>query len=442
MRFATVLFSALLATSTARAADAKAERPVLSLSGANLRPLPLAIAAPLLTGPAASRPAARELDETLNQDLGVSGLFDLLDRKSFLADAGEGVLVRDIKFSRWQDVGAEGLVKVVITGTDPIAAELHLFNAVVGKEDLKKRYTGSSAEVRLLAHKIADDLFQFYTREPGPFQTRLAFVRKVKGIKQIFVSDWDGQNARPVTTASLNLLPAWSPDGQRLAHTSYQSGMPELWLTDLRGGKPSLLFHRYSALVTGACFSQDGKRVTFSMSEDDGNSHIWVVDARGENARRLTDGFGINSSPTFSPDGKQIAFVSNRAGNPQLYVIPADGGAPRRITFQGNYNQEPDWSPRADGQIAFTARDERLKFDVFLVNPESGEITRLTQDDGNNESPSHSPDGHQLTFVSTRQPGANRKLMVMDVDGNNQRRISLDSGEYETPAWGPRLGYR
>ena len=142
---------------------------------------------------AASREAGKAIDETLAQDLTVSGLFELLNRKSFLADEKEGVLTADIKFARWQDVGAEGLIKVVVAGGDPVTAELHLFNTVLGKEELKKRYSAPAAQARRLAHQFADDVFTFYTHEPSVFGTQLAFVRKVSGSKQVFLADWDGE---------------------------------------------------------------------------------------------------------------------------------------------------------------------------------------------------------------------------------------------------------
>src|SRR5690606_12564842 len=130
--------------------------------------------------------------------------------------------------------------------------------------------------------------------------------------------------------------------------------------------------------------------------------------------------WGQDVSATWSPDGRRIAFVSSRSGQPHIYVMNADGSSPRRLTFQGNYNQEPSWSPRADGHIAFTARDEKLNYDIFRVDPDSGEITRLAQDEGTrNESPSFSPDGQHIVFTSNRGPGSGRKLYVMDVDGRN-----------------------
>ncbi|MGI5865187.1 MAG: Tol-Pal system beta propeller repeat protein TolB, partial [Myxococcales bacterium] len=412
----------------------KVERPVLTLSGANFRPLPLAIAQPLYPDAAASRAAGKEIDETLAQDLTVSGLFELLNRKSFLADEKEGVLSADIKFARWQDVGAEGLIKVVVAGSDPLTAEFHLYNTVLGKEELKKRYSGPASEARRLAHQFADDVFTFYTREPAVFGTQLAFVRKVGGSKQVFLADWDGRNARQLTSGAMNLLPSWTANGRSVAFTSYRTGSPAIVVLDLATKQTTTIFKRPSALVTGASFSRDGKKVVFSMSQDDGNSHLWIADADGENPRRLTDGFGINSSPSFSPDGKQIAYVSNRSGNPQIYVIPASGGEPKRITFQGNYNQTPDWSPRGD-LIAFTARDERNVFDIFTVDPVTLKITRLTQDQGNNEEPSFSPNGRLIAFTSTRTGRSH--LYVMSADGNFQRQMSFGNEDAYTPAWGP-----
>jgi TolB protein len=434
MRFAIAALAALVALTGSAFAQQKVERPVLSLSGANFRPFPMAVAPVLFAGPAASRDAGKEIDETLAQDLTVSGLYELLDRKSFLADATEGVLPAEIKFGRWQDVGAEGLIKIVVSGSDPVTAEFHLYNTVLGREELMQRYSGPASEARKLAHRFADDLFTFYTREPGAFRTRLAFVRKVKGIKQVYVSDWDGRNARPLTSASMNLLPSWEPTGGGIVFTSYKTGSPGLFVYDLASSKMEMIFKRTSTLVTGASFSADGKKVVFSMSQEDGNSHLWIADANGENARRLTDGYGINSSPSFSPDGKRVAYVSNRSGNPQIYVVSASGGDPKRVTFQGNYNQTPDWSPRGD-LIAFTARDERNAFDIFTVDPETLKITRLTQDQGNNEEPSFSPNGRLIAFTSSRAGG--NHLFVMSADGNFQRQMTFGADSVYTPAWGP-----
>ncbi len=155
----------------------------------------------------------------------------------------------------------------------------------------------------------------------------------------------------------------------------------------------------------------------------------------GTSVRRLTRDPATDTSPTWSPDGKRIAFVSNRAGNPHIYVMNADGSDQRRLTFQGNYNTTPRWSPRGD-LIAFTARDERKVFDVFTVSPDTGAIARVTQDQGaTNEEPSWAPNGRLLVFLSDRT--GRPQLVVSTPTGDRQKVITNDAVELETPAWGP-----
>ena len=149
----------------------------------------------------------------------------------------------------------------------------------------------------------------------------------------------------------------------------------------------------------------------------------------------MTNEWAIDSSPSWSPDGKRIAFVSSRWGDPHIFVMNADGSKVRRITDRGTYNQTPDWSPRGD-LIAFTARDERNVFDIFTVNPDTKEIRRLTQDQGNNEEPSFSPDGNLITFTSTRERKS--QVWIMALDGSNQTRITK-AGGFSTPAWSPYM---
>jgi TolB protein len=408
---------------------ALAQAPTISISGANFRPLPLALTAPHLEAVPAS--AASAFDEALLFDLRASGLFQMLERASFLADAREGQTAGSIDFARWTDVGAEVLVKTQLSASPgaPVRGDLRLFSVGSGREEFRLTGSAPASEVRALAHRFADLLYQHFTREPGPFQSRIAFVRRSGESRDVWQADWDGRNARALTQGGIHVLPAVVPNGQ-VAFTSFRRGRPELVVQ--RGGSAVPLV-QVEQLATGVAYSADGSRVAYSLAQGEG-AQIWVASADGTGARRITNtDYGINTSPTWSPDGKRLAFVSNRGGTPQVYVMNADGSGVQRLTFQGNYNQTPDWSPRGD-LIAFTARDERNAFDLFTVNVDTRKVTRLTQDQGNNEEPSFSPNGRLILFSSTRNGSPH--LFVMTADGSNQLPLPLERGNYLTPDWG------
>ena len=430
-----IVFATLLAPCLALpiAASASAQAPVIEISGANFRPMPIAF--PLtVSDPAVPKARAIEFDNTLLFDLSAAGIFKVLDRNSFIADSQEGFSVTNIRFNRWADVGADALVKVKLSAQgDQLRGELHVYTVGTQREEFTASHSVAIPDARRLAHRFADGMFKSFTKEPGSFETHLAYTRKASDSKQVWLSDWDGGNALPIATDGLNILPSVLPDGTGVAFTSFRSGKPLIYVQK-PGGVPNLLV-KSSLMATGIAFSRDGRRIAYAVSNGE-NSQVFAADANGAGPKPLTDTpFFINSSPTWSPDGKRIAFVSNRGGSPQIYVMNADGtGALKRLTFQGNYNQTPDWSPRGD-LIAFTARDELGIFDLFTVNVDTGKIARLTQDQGSNEEPTFSPNGRLIIFSSTRAGPA--QLYVMTSDGNNQLRLPSAPANVTTPSWGP-----
>ncbi len=411
---------------------ALAQSPVIEISGANYRPMPVALAVPLTQDDGAKARLA-EFDDALSFDLKGCGLFTLLERKSFLADPKEGITAGSINFPNWTNVGADALVKTQISSDgDQLRGDLRLFTVASGREELKVSESVSAKDPRKLAHKLANAVYKFFTRETGPFESKITWVKKTTGGKDVYVSDWDGHSQVPIATGGINLLPTLA-DLSTVAYTSYKRGKPDLWVQKVGGNAVSLV--SAGRMATGVAFSPDARRIAYALADGE-SAQIFIAGADGSNPRQLTNTpFFINTSPTWSPDGKRIAFVSNRGGSPQVYLMSADGKEAKRLTFQGNYNQTPDWSPRGD-LIAFTARDERNAFDLFTVNVESGKVQRMTQDQGNNEEPTFSPNGRLIMFTSTRNAGVSQ-LFVMTADGNNQVPLPAEKGQYSTPDWGP-----
>lgn len=421
----------LFALLTLLAAPAAAQdRIYLDVGSPNFQPVPIAVTD--FQGEGDVRGA--EIAAVVRSDLVLSGLFDVLDPKGFLADPAEGFAAPTVRFARWADVGADGLAKARVrrAGAD-LEGELHLYEVRAGREVLSATLRAAASDPRALAHAISDAIVRHYTREPGVFSTKLVAIRKARGVFELVLFDADGKNPRVLLSERAILLtPSWRPDGREVLVTSYRGGRPEIWSYRLA----DRAFRRVAPIANamGGVFSPDGTRIAFTVAEG-GNSDVWVMNADGSGARRLTGHPALDLSPSWSPDGKRIAFVSDRAGTPQIYVMAAGGGDAKRLTFQGNYNQTPQWSPRGD-LIAFTARDERKVFDVFVVGPDSGRIDRITQDQGRtNEEPSWAPNGRLVVFKTDRNGAA--QLVVSDPRGDRQTVVAGGVGDLSAPAWGP-----
>jgi TolB protein len=122
--------------------------------------------------------------------------------------------------------------------------------------------------------------------------------------------------------------------------------------------------------------------------------------------------------------------MSDRLGKPQIFIMNADGGDARRLTTSGNYNANPRWSPKGD-KIAYT-RMTNGGFNIFTIAPDGTSDTQITTE-GNNENPSWSADGRFISFSSKRSSGDG--VYVMRGDGTGQTKVSQEKGAFFQPSW-------
>lgn len=376
------------------------------------------------------------ISDDIRNYLQLSGIFYVLDKKSFLVSAAPGNPEK-IHYPDWSVIGADFLLcGEMISISGELTAEARLYDVTRGKILFQKRYGSAdkTGDRTTLARAIASDIMMTLTGDEGDFNTQIAFVIKKDGRADIHTIRYDSSGLIPVTAhQSIVLSPRWSPDGQLLAFTSYKNGRPEVYLRHLKTGKERKVAS-FGGLNLCGSFSPDSRKLLLTLSKDE-NEEIYTLEIETLAFKRLTRHSAIDVSPAWSPDGNKIAFVSSRSGSPQIFVMDADGNNVKRITYDGNYNTSPSWSPRGD-RIAYEGRIHG-KYQIFSVDGEGGNLLQLTFDDADNEYPSWSPSGRQIVF-SSRQ-GAKSRISIMNANGLNVRILKEHKDILMMPSWSPVL---
>ena len=377
----------------------------------------------------------------IQDDLERTGLFYIPDRNGYLESPIKQCLdVKCLKFQNWMNIiKVQSLVKgsVSIHGKR-IKVDLSLFDVLRKRRILKKWYRDSLSNWRSIAHRFANEVYESFTGDKGIFNTEIAFVsrRSIKDRGIVYIMDWNGTNLRRVTRNRMgNNAPSWSPDGRLLAFSSFKTKPPGVFLIPTNGGRQLQVSSRKAQAIGGSFSPANPTSRYFVYSELVGNRNpnyeLVRYDLLRRIKRKLTDSWGIDVSPSYSPDGRKIVFNSSRHGNPHIYVMNSDGSNVNRITFKGKYNTEPVWSPRGD-KIAYTGRIKKGKeIDIITMNIDGSSKRRLTGSQGRNESPTWSPDGRHISFSSDR---SGRKYVYIMTESGTQLR-KLQPGQ--EPDWAP-----
>jgi TolB protein len=371
------------------------------------------------------------LPAVVSNDLFMSGYFMPMDKDAFLDETGQNL--EDVHFKNWTVIGAELLLRGGYTAVGgSLEVEIILFDVLWSRQIMRRRFLGKIDDHRRLMHRVGNEIIFALTGYQGMFLSKLAFVSTETGNKEIYMSDYDGHNARRLTSdKNIALFPRLSPKGDKILYSSFKDDGAKLYLKDIQSGKVMRISDR-DGLNIGAAWEPDGKTIALTLSNE-GNPDIYAIDLNGKILSRLVSHWGIDISPTFSPDGKKMAYVSNKSGSPQIYVHDLVENTVERITFfERNYNTAPVWSKL--NRIAFSGLKGDA-IDIYTIDPDGSNLQQLTVNQGKNEEPCWSPDGRYIVFSSTRS--GKYQLYIMNADGRNQQRITNGKGEQTSPSWAP-----
>jgi TolB protein len=307
-----------------------------------------------------------------------------------------------------------------------------LWDVVKGEELLGRSQLVQAADLRLAAHRVADEIHQQLTGERGVYSTRIAYVVKTGSRFTLRVTDADGEGGQTALASNDPIIsPAWSPDGRQLGYVSFETQKASVWLQDLASGQRRMVAS-FRGSNSAPAFSPDGKWLAMALSRDGPTQLFTMPVAGGASPFRLTQSNAIDTEPVYSPDNRFIYFTSDRGGGPQIYRIPVNGGSAERVTYAGAYNISPAISP--DGRhLAYVTRQGGA-FKLALLELASGAV-RLLTDTSDDERPSFAPNSRLIVYA-TRSQGAD-VLMTTTLDGRIKSRLVSSGSDVREPAWGP-----
>jgi TolB protein len=402
-----------------------------------IEPLPYAVPNFVPESGAAGEYGAN-IARVIADDLTGTGLFREVPASAYISQISD--FAAPVQYADWKAINAQALVTgAVNVSGNTLTVKFRVYDVFSGAElGSGLQLAGTVDGWRRIAHKVADTVYSRITGEGGYFDSRVVFVSetgpKDDRKKRLAIMDYDGANVQYLTgSEAIVLAPRFSPNGDRVLYTSYETGFPRIYVLDVGNVQRRVLQQQDGTMSFAPRFAPNGQTVVYSLTQG-GNTDIYTLDIASGSGARLTDAPSIETAPSYSPDGSQIVFESDRSGSQQLYVMPAGGGEARRISFgQGRYGT-PVWSPRGD-LVAFTKQNNG-RFHIGVMRLDGSEERLLTAS-FLDEGPTWAPNGRVLMFTrETQGAGGRASLYSVDISGRNLKPVRTPEGASD-PSWSP-----
>ncbi|MBV1898773.1 MAG: Tol-Pal system beta propeller repeat protein TolB [Cycloclasticus sp.] len=376
-----------------------------------------------------------DIAQIVSDDLARSGRFKPLPRTDMLNKPSSA---EQVNFRNWQSLGQDNLVigRVTPTANGMLTVQFQLFDVYKGEQLTGFSIPANTANLRGVAHRISDLIYENLTGQQGAFSTRMAYVTSMMGANgkqeyKIQVADADGYGAKTIVTSTEPLMsPSWSPRGDKISYVSYEGRRSSIYTQTLRTGQREKL-RSFKGINGAPSWSPDGSQLALTLSKD-GSADIYIYNVITRSFRRLTRSYAIDTESDWSPDGRHIIFTSDRGGKPQIYRISASGGQAARVTFEGSYNARASYSP--DGKYIVMVHRVNGQYRIATLDLKSG-FTNILTNGSLDESPSYAPNGSMILYSTN--DGLKSILAAVSSDGKVRQKLRLQEGEVREPAWSP-----
>jgi len=395
----------------------------IEITGAGEHQIPISIVAF-----AGEEALSQKISSVIANDLKRSGLFRLVDPATKAPHE-----MRDVVYGDWAEVDALTIGSATALPDGRVEVKFRLLDTHKQSQLLGQSVVSKGDQVRAIAHRIADMIYEKFTGDAGVFSTRISYINREGKVNRLVVADSDGYGEQSVLTLKEPIMsPAWSPDGSHLAYVTFEQGRAVTYVQSLFT-RQRFVLAAFPGSNSSPAWAPDGKQLAIVLTRD-GTSSIYLVRPDGSGLRRITFSDAIDTEPSFSPDGRFLLFSSDRGGSVQIYRMPADGGFAERMTFEGNNNFSARYSPDGNGFVFMHSTDGQ--FYIATQDFQTKQMQVLT-DVGWEKKPSFAPNG-KLVLFATESLGRGI-LATVSSDGRVKQKMTPQQGDIREPMWGPFL---